>query len=105
MEEIIMGTVPEKGLVVEMDIPEMGGTIHAVILSATEVTICDGCSEFVCIMYAKNTLFEAHCQCHQFHSYDFDYDDEDVLYIHHSDLVFWDVIAENCTIPSIPNTL
>ena len=49
MEEIIMGTVPEKGLVVEMDIPEMGGTVHAVILSVTEVTICDGCSEFVCV--------------------------------------------------------
>lgn len=106
MEEIIMGTVPEKGLVVEMDIPEMGGTIHAVILSVTEVTICDGCSEFICIMYAKNTLFEAHCHCHQFHSYDIDYDaSENILYLHHSDLVFWGVIAENCTIPSIPNTL
>lgn len=84
MEEIIMGTVPEKGLVVEM-----GGTVHAIILSVTEVSICDGCSEFICIMYSNNTLFEAHCYCHQFHSYDFDYDDEDedVLYIHYSDLI------------------
>ena len=97
-----MGTVPKKGLVVEMDIPEMEGLIHAVILSVTEVTICDGCSELVCIMYSNNTLFEAHCPRHEFLEYD---EDDDVLYIDYSDLVFWDVIATDCTIPSIPNTL
>lgn len=97
-----MGTVPEKGLVVEIDIPEMGGTIHAVVLSVTEVTICDRCSELVCIMYAKNTLFEAHCHRHEFLEYD---EDEDVFYIDYSDLVFQKVIASSCTISSIPNTL
>lgn len=107
MKEEIMGTVPEKGLVVEMDIPEMGGVIHAVILSVTEVTICDGCSEFICIMYSNNTLFEAHCHCHKVNDYNYCSEDEleDVLYIEYSDLVFWDVIATDCTIPSIPNTL
>ena len=97
-----MGTVPEKGLIVEMSIPEMGGLIHAVILSVTEVIICNGCSEFICIMYAKNTLFEAHCHCHQFHEYD---EDEDVLYNCYSDLVFYGMIASSCTISSIPDTL
>lgn len=97
-----MGTVPEKGLVVEMDIPEMGGTVHTVILSVTEIVVCDSSSEFVCVMYAKNTLFEAHCHRHEFLEYD---EDDDVLYIDYSDLVFWDVIATDCTISSIPNTL
>ena len=108
MEKIIIGTVPEKDLVVEMDIPEMGGTVHAVILSVTEIAICDNSSMLVCIMYGNNTLFETHCSlhcCQDYTYYSSEDELEDVLYIHYSDLVFWNVIATDCTIPSIPNTL
>lgn len=99
MEEIITGTVPEKGLVVKMDIPEIGGAINAVILSTTEIAICEDSSKLVCIMYGNNTLFEAHCQCHLC------YEPEYALFIDYSNLEFQKVIASSCTISGIPNEL
>ena len=102
-----MGTVPKKGLVVEMDIPEMGGTVHAVILSVTEIAVCDSSSEFICIMYGNSTLFETHCFLHYCQDYTYCSEDEleDVLYIEYSDLIFQKIIASSCTISDIPDKL
>lgn len=99
MERIVAGTVPEKNLVVKMDIPEIGGSINAVILSITEIAICEDSSKLVCIMYGNNTLFEAHCQCHLC------YEPEYALFIDYSNLEFQKVIASPCTISGIPNEL
>lgn len=108
MERIVAGIEPEKGLVVKMDIPEIGGAINAVILSITEIVICEDSSKLVCIMYGNSTLFEAHCQCHMCYDYWY-YNDEDepeyALFIDYSNLEFQKVIASSCTISGIPNEL
>ena len=108
MERIVAGTVPEKNLVVKMDIPEIGGVINAVILSVTDIATCEDNLKLVCIMYGNSTLFEAHCQCHMCYDYVHLGEEEEpeyALFINYDDLVFQKVIASSCTISGIPNEL
>lgn len=106
MEKIIYGEPIEKGLIIEIIVPNVEKPIKAVVLDVIGYCIGGNSAHYECILYAQKRLFKASFE-HDWSiedSYDENLDTSEEVEVHwYSKLNYGGIIIDYCEIPDIPN--
>ena len=109
MEKIVYGQAIEKGLIIEITVPNIEHPVKAVVLDVIGYSTGDNSAHYVCIMYAQKRLFKASFEYNWSieNSYGDDPDtpEEEVEIDYYSNLKYEGIIVEYCDIPTIPSDI
>ena len=108
MEKIIYGEPIEKGLIIEITVPNVEKPIKAVVLDVIGYSTGGNSAHYECILYAQKRLFKASFE-HNWaieDSYDKNLDTSEEVEVHwYSKLNYGDIIIDYCEIPDIPSDI
>lgn len=108
MEKIVYGQPIEKGLITEINVPDVEKPIKAVVLDVIGYCTGGNSAHYECIMYAQKRLFKASFE-HNWSiedSYDDDLDTSEEVEVHwYSKLTYGGIIIDYCEIPDMPTDI
>lgn len=108
MEKIVYGQPVEKGLIIEITVPNIKHPIKAVVLDVMGYSTDGNSAHYMCIMYAQKRLFKASFEYNWSieNSYDGDLNTPEEVEVHYySNLKYEGIIIEYCDIPTIPSDI